>query len=150
MVNTITGRILSIGNVETIPCKNGSEPFKKRSVVLNCTRMDFGKTYENYPSFEFSGKHVDDPTVFKIDDIVTISFAIQGTRYQKDNQPEKFFNTVLGYKIEHYQRGQSQQQNPTKEVTSAVSNAEPSTPKFPPSVDGNGTPVGGENDDLPF
>ena len=150
MANTMTGRILSIGNVETIPSKNGGEPFKKRVVVLNCTRMDFGKTYENYPSFEFSGKHVDDPVDFKIDDIVTISFAIQGTRYQKDNQPEKFFNTVSGYKIEHYQRGQSQQQNPAHAAASAARSAIPPTPKFPPSVDGSGNPVGGDNDDLPF
>lgn len=134
----MTGRVLSIGDVETIPSKNGGEPFKKRVIVLNCTRMDFGKTYENYPSFEFSGKHVDDPANFKVGDIVTISFAIQGTRYQKDNQPEKFFNTVSGYKIEHYQRGQSQQ-HPAQAAPTARSAA--------PVNDG--TQAGGD-DDLPF
>ena len=104
MANTMTGRVLKIGEVEVIPSKSGGEPFKKRTVVLNCTHSDFGRVFENYPSFEFTGKHLDDPTDFKVDDIVTISFALQGTKFQKENQSEKYFNTISGYKIEAYQR----------------------------------------------
>lgn len=101
MANTMTGRVLLIGNTEEIPSKNGGEPFKKRVVVLNCTHSDFGQVYENYPSFEFSGKHVDDPAGFAVGEIVTISFALQGTKYQKSaNDPVKYFNTISGYKIE--------------------------------------------------
>lgn len=106
MVNTMTGRVLSIGNVEEIPSKSGGEPFRKRVVVLNCSRSNFGEVYENYPSFEFSGRHVDDPMAFAIGDICTISFAIQGMKYQKNaNDPVKYFNTISGYKIEAYQKG---------------------------------------------
>ena len=106
MANTMTGRVLLIGNVEEIPSKSGGEPFKKRVVVLNCTHSNFGEVYENYPSFEFSGKHVDDPADFAVGEIVTISFALQGTKYQKSaNDPVKYFNTISGYKIEKYQRG---------------------------------------------
>lgn len=95
MANTMTGRVLSIGNVEEIPSKSGGEPFKKRVVVLNCTHSNFGEVYENYPSFEFSGKHVDDPAAFAVGDIVTISFALQGTKYQKSaDDPVKYFNTI--------------------------------------------------------
>lgn len=79
----MTGRVLLIGNVEEIPSKSGGEPFRKRVVVLNCTHSNFGEMYENYPSFEFSGKHVDDPAGFAVGEIVTISFALQGTKYQK-------------------------------------------------------------------
>lgn len=138
MTNQMSGRILSIGNVETIPSKNGGEPFKKRTVVLNCTHSDFGKVYENYPSFEFSGKHVDDPTDFKVDDIVTISFALQGTRYQKsENEPVKYFNTISGYKIEAYQRvGYTQRQ------------AAASQPPAQPAPPANPAPK--NDDDLPF
>ena len=118
MANTMTGRVLSIGNVEEIPSRNGGESFKKRTVVLNCTRSDFGKVYESYPSFEFTGKHLDDPMNFKVDDIVTISFALQGTKYQKNpDEPVKYFNTISGYKIEAYQsKGNTQQsrQAPTQ------------------------------------
>ena len=111
MANTITGRVLLIGNVEEIPSKSGGEPFRKRVVVLNCTHSNFGEVYENYPSFEFSGKHVDDPADFAVGEIVTISFALQGTKYQKSaNDPVKYFNTISGYKIEKYQRGGQPQQ----------------------------------------
>lgn len=132
MANTMTGRVLLIGNVEEIPSKNGGEPFKKRVVVLNCTHSDFGQVYENYPSFEFSGRHVDDPAEFKVGEIVTISFALQGTKYQKSpNDPVKYFNTISGYKIEKYQRGAQTQQAP------------------PPSQT-QGAQQSGQNDDLPF
>ncbi len=125
-----------IGNTEEIPSKNGGEPFKKRVVVLNCTHSDFGQVYENYPSFEFSGKHVDDPAGFAVGEIVTISFALQGTKYQKSaNDPVKYFNTISGYKIEKYQRGgQTQQQAPQSQQQGAQSPA--SQP--------------GKDDDLPF
>ena len=132
----MTGRVLLIGNTEEIPSKNGGEPFKKRVAVLNCTHSDFGQVYENYPSFEFSGKHVDDPAGFAVGEIVTISFALQGTKYQKSaNDPVKYFNTISGYKIEKYQRGgQTQQQAPQSQQQGAQSPA--SQP--------------GKDDDLPF
>ena len=136
MANTMTGRVLKIGEVEEIPSKSGGEPFKKRTVVLNCTHSDFGRVFENYPSFEFTGKHLDDPTVFKVDDIVTISFALQGTKFQKENQPEKYFNTISGYKIEKYQRSGTQQRQAAP--PQAQTPAQPQTP----------APKG--DDDLPF
>lgn len=132
----MTGRVLLIGNVEEIPSKSGGEPFRKRVVVLNCTHSNFGEMYENYPSFEFSGKHVDDPAGFAVGEIVTISFALQGTKYQKSaNDPVKYFNTISGYKIEKYQRGgQTQQQAQQPQQQGAQSPA--SQP--------------GKDDDLPF
>ena len=125
-----------IGNVEEIPSKSGGEPFKKRVVVLNCTHSNYGDVYENYPSFEFSGKHVDDPADFAVGEIVTISFALQGTKYQKSaNDPVKYFNTISGYKIEKYQRGgQTQQQAPPQQPQRVQSPA----------------PQPGKDDDLPF
>jgi hypothetical protein len=133
----MTGRVLLIGNVEEIPSKSGGEPFKKRVVVLNCTHSNYGDVYENYPSFEFSGRHVDDPAAFAVGEIVTISFALQGTKYQKSaNDPVKYFNTISGYKIEKYQRGgQTQQQAPL--------------PLQPQGVQ-SPAPQPGKDDDLPF
>lgn len=95
---------MSISEVEQIPSKNGGEPFKKRTVVLNCSRSVYGETYENYPSFEFSGKHVDDPIAFCVGDIVDLSFIIQGKKAQKEGQPVRYFNTIAGYTIEPHQR----------------------------------------------
>lgn len=105
MANTITGRIMVIGDLESIPNKSGDKIFNKRILVLNCTRSNFGEVFENFPSFEFAGKHADDPTAFKVGDIVTVSFVVQGNKYKKGNQPEKFFNTIAGYKIEYYRTG---------------------------------------------
>ena len=65
MANTMTGRVLKIGEVEEIPSKNGGESFRKRTVILNCTRSDFGRVFNNFPSFEFTGRHIDDPLGFK-------------------------------------------------------------------------------------
>lgn len=124
MANTMTGRVLKIGEVEVIPSRSGGEPFKKRTVVLNCTHSDFGRVFENYPSFEFTGRHLDDPIDFKIDDIVTISFALQGTKFQKENQPERFFNTISGYKIEPYQRGNGMRR---QAASQAQAKAQPQT-----------------------
>ena len=136
MANTMTGRVLLIGNIEEIPSKSGGEQFKKRVVVLNCTHSNYGDVYENYPSFEFSGKHVDDPAAFAVGEIVTISFALQGTKYQKSaNDPVKYFNTISGYKIEKYQRGsQTKQQAPPPQPQGVQSPA----------------PQPGNVDDLPF
>ena len=133
----MTGRVLLIGNVEEIPSKSGGEPFKKRVVVLNCIHSNYGDVYENYPSFEFSGKYVDDPADFAVGEIVTISFALQGTKYQKSaNDPVKYFNTISGYKIEKYQRGgQTQQQAP---------------PPLQPQGVQSPAPQPGKVDDLPF
>lgn len=133
----MTGRVLLIGNVEEIPSKSGGEPFKKRVVVLYCTHSNYGDVYENYPSFEFSGKHVDDPVAFAVGEIVTISFVLQGTKYQKSaDDPVKYFNTISGYKIEKYQRGgQTQQQAPP--------------PPQPQGVQ-SPAPQPGKDDDLPF
>lgn len=134
MANTMTGRVLKIGEVEVIPSKSGGEPFKKRTVVLNCTRSDFGRVFENYPSFEFTGRHLDDPIAFKVNDIVTISFALQGTKFQKENQPERYFNTISGYKIELYQRGNGTQRQVAHQPQSV---AQPQTQEL-------------QGNDLPF
>lgn len=100
----MTGRILVIGEKESIPSKSSDKTFNKRVLVLNCSRSYYGEDYENYPSFEFTGKHIDDPLAFKVGDIVTVSFVIQGNRYKKGSEPEKYFNTIAGYKIEAYTR----------------------------------------------
>lgn len=140
----MTGRVLLIGNVEEIPSKSGREPFRKRVVVLNCTHSNYGDVYENYPSFEFSGKHVDDPAAFAVGEIVTISFALQGTKYQKSaNDPVKYFNTISGYKIEKCQRGSQTQQQAPPPPKQQVPPPQPQGVQSP-------APQPGNVDDLPF
>lgn len=125
MPNQMTGRILSIGDIEAIPSKVGKEPFRKRTLVLNSSRSVYGETYENYPSFEFSGKHLDDPISFKVGDIVDVCFVIQGKQSQVDNQPVRYFNTIAGYKIELHQRQQAHTQTTLTPQNSLTLDDEP-------------------------
>ena len=138
----MTGRILAIGNVESIPSKKGDKKFTKRTLVLNCTRSNYGEVYENYPSFEFAGRHIDDPVAFKVGDIVTVSFVVQGNKYKKDNQPEKFFNTIAGYKIEPYNRTVTNQSSSSQQTLQ-----QPVTQQNTVQNDDNTVQ---NDDDLPF
>lgn len=115
MANTITGRILIIGDIEEIQSKNGGSVFQKRNIVLNCTRSDFGQVFENYPCFELFGKHLNDTDNFNVNDIVTVSFSIKGTKVVNVDGSEKFFNTVSCYKIEKYKRKDNAKENENKE-----------------------------------
>lgn len=115
MANTITGRIIKIGDIEDIQSKNGGSVFQKRNMVLNCTRSDLGKVFENYPCFELFGKHLNDTDNFNVNDIVTVSFSIKGTKVVNVDGSEKFFNTVSCYKIEKYKRKDDTKENENKE-----------------------------------
>lgn len=113
MANQVIGRIYQIGNTEPIQSKDGNKTFYKRELVLDATRFD-GFTgergFDNFPTFEFSGDRCSELDNFKVGDIVTVSFDLQGTKYEKDGQT-KFFTRVRGYKVERRQVQQPAQQS---------------------------------------
>lgn len=171
MAFQISGIIQHIGNTESIPYQD--KVFKKREIVLDCSyRNQFTGQIEraNYPKFEFTGNHVDDLNGFNMGDIVTVSFSLNGSRSEKDEQV-RYFTNVQGYKIEKYQSRYNQQQG-GNQPTQAVNGNQPtnsqgagqmsaqqaamesaraaSASNFPPAVDANGDPIQGNNDDLPF
>lgn len=170
MAFQISGIIQHIGNTESIPYQD--KVFKKRELVLDCSyRNQFTGQIEraNYPKFEFTGNHVDDLNGFNMGDIVTVSFSLNGSRSEKDEQV-RYFTNVQGYKIEKYQSRYNQQQGGSQ--TAQAANGNQPTPtqgacqsaqqaamksaraasaaNFPPAVDANGNPIQGNNDDLPF
>ena len=112
MANQIIGRVFQIGDTNEIKSKDGSKTYYKRELVLDATRFD-GLTgqrgYDNYPSIEFIGDNCQRLNQFKPGDIVTVSFDLQGTKYEKDGQT-RFFTSVRGYKVELKQSSQPQQQ----------------------------------------
>lgn len=117
MANQIIGRVFQIGDTNEIKSKDGSKTYYKRELVLDATRFD-GLTgqrgYDNYPSIEFSGDNCQMLNQFKPGDIVTVSFDLQGTKYEKDGQT-RFFTSIRGYKVEPkqvYQPAQSQTPQP--------------------------------------
>lgn len=155
MANTITGKILVIGQTEAIPYQD--KTFYKRELVLDASRFDqySGQKFENYPKFEFTGNNCSSLDQFQIGQVVTVSFVLSGRRVEKNGQVS-FFTNVTGYKVEPYVRqNQPQHVAQPQHVEQPVQQAAPSyqpeaAQPFPPAVDENGNPLGSDDGDLPF
>lgn len=159
MANQIIGKVFFIDNVVEIPTKNNGV-FTKRQIVLDASHYDqmTGQKFENYPAFDFVGNRVSELDKFKVGDLVTISFALNGRSFDKDGKTT-YFTSVNGYKIEPYQRQDNryQQTNGTQANTptsasphqaQSVQNSSQQNEPFPPPVDESGSPQ--NEDDLPF
>lgn len=142
MANTITGKIIAISPIETVASTQpGREPFKKRSVYLDCTRYDpytGERGYENTPLLEFGGKAMDKLNELvdkglKKDDIVIISFDIQGTKYTNKENKTQVFTRVRPFDIELFKLKDQQQAAASQQA-----------PEPAPATSQDGT------DDLPF
>lgn len=101
MANQIIGRVFYIGDTNSIKSKDGSKTYYKRELVLDATRYD-GLTgqrgYDNFPSIEFSGDNCQLLDQLKMGDVVTVSFDLQGTKYEKDGQT-RFSRLFVGTKL---------------------------------------------------
>ena len=105
----ITGRVIALSGVQEIPSKEAGKPaMKKRELYLDMTMYDpytgERSERENKPLLEFGGDKVLDKLAalnLQKDDVVTVSFAIQGTPY-KDQQTgkTKVFTAIRCYDIE--------------------------------------------------
>lgn len=139
MANTITGKVIAVSDIQTIASKTpGKEPMRKRSLFMDCTRFDpytgVRDQYENTPLLEFGGKALEAlnnlvAQGLKAGDVVTVSFDIQGSKYEKDGK-QQVFTRVRPYNIE-VRNGQQQSQQ----------TQQPSVPQTAPAAD---------DDDLPF
>lgn len=155
MANQVNGKVLIIENAITIPTKNGNT-FMKRQIVIDASHYDpmTGQKFENYPAFDFVGNRVNELDNFKVGDLVTISFALNGRPFEKDGKTI-YITSVIGYKIEPYQRqnGGYQQNNENSPThvnstsTQNVQNVPQQKDAFPTPVDGGGGVV---DDNLPF
>lgn len=99
MANQMTGRVFILQPTQSIPTKSGNI-FTKREIVLDCTRYDpytGERGFENFPMFEFIGEKANMLDGFKVGDVVTITFDVQG---QKSTTGDRYFNSVRGYRIE--------------------------------------------------
>ena len=105
MANQITGKVIAVSQIETIASKDATkQPMQKRSLYMDCTRYDpytGERGYENTPLLEFGGKALEElvNNGLKKDDIVIISFDIQGTPYEKDGK-KQVFTRVRPYDIQ--------------------------------------------------
>lgn len=109
MANQITGKVIAVSEIQEIASKTpGKEPIKKRSLFMDCTRFDpytgVRDQYENTPLLEFGGKALETlnnlvAQGLKAGDVVTVSFDIQGSKYEKDGKTQ-VFTRVRPYNIE--------------------------------------------------
>lgn len=128
MANTLTGKVIAVSQIETIASKDpNKQPMQKRSLYMDCTRYDpytGERGYENTPLLEFGGKAMEKLNELvnnglKKDDIVVVSFDIQGTPYEKDGK-KQVFTRVRPFDIELYkQKPQQSQEAPAAAPTPA-------------------------------
>ena len=133
MANTLTGKILAIGQTQSIPSKDGSKTFVKREIVIDMTRFDpytGERGFENTPSLEFFGDTCNELNNYRVGQIVTISFDVQGSKYTDRDNQTKIFTRLRPYKIEakqvSHQPAQQMPQYPPQQ---------PMQSPFPPQTD---------------
>ena len=143
----ITGRVIALSAVQEIPSREAGKPaMKKRELYLDMTMYDpytgERSDRENKPLLEFGGDKVLEKLAalnLQKDDVVTVSFAIQGTPY-KDQQTGKMkiFTAIRCYDIDvvrkagqqQAQQVQQQAQQQVQQVAQAL-NAEPADKDLP-------------------
>lgn len=146
MSNQISGRLAAIGQTIQIPSKTGGQPFLKREFLLDATTYDpytgERSQYENILPLEVSGDKCAELDNFRIGDVITVSFALQGREWTNQDGQLKRMVSVRCYKLEA--RPSRQQQEAVQPVQQPT--PQPAYQQFPPQVDANGNP----KDDLPF
>lgn len=151
----VYGRVIAVSKEQTVAsAQAGREPFKKREIYIDCTRFDpfTGKRseYENKPLLEFNG----DKTLAKVnpildtlqkDDVVAISFDLQGRQTTNQQGQKKFFTSIRCYAIEVVRKaGQPAAAAPAAPPAPAPAAQQPApqTDPFPATA--------APYDDLPF
>ena len=148
MANQISGKVLLIENAVDVQTKNNGL-FTKRRIVLDASHYDpmTGQKFENYPAFDFVMRNVPKLDSFKAGDMVTISFALNGRPFEKDEKKD-YFTSVVGYDIVPYQRQNGNFQQPSNSQPATSQGVQNSTNEQSQSQQGN---VASQNeDDLPF
>ena len=109
MANQIAGRVIALSPIKEVASSDPSKgAVKKRELYIDCTRYDpytgERSQYENKPLLEFGGDKVLaklEALNLKPNDIVKVSFDIQGTPYKDKNTGKtRVFTAVRCYDIE--------------------------------------------------
>lgn len=119
----------------------------KREFLLDATTHDpytgERSQYENILPLEVSGDKCAELDQFRVGDVITVSFALQGREWTNQDGQVKRMVSVRCYKLEArrpaHQPAQATVQQPAYQPA-------PEPQPFPPAVDANGNP----EDDLPF
>ena len=100
--NQITGKLIAVSDRQTIPSKDASkQPMVKRQLYMDCTRYDPYTT----PVLEFANKALEKleglmTQGLKKGDIITVSFDIQGNKWQNQDGKTQIITSIRPYDIE--------------------------------------------------
>lgn len=148
MSNQITGRLAYVGQTVQIPSKTGGSPFLKREFLLDATPHDTWtgerSQYENIVPLEVSGEKCAELDNFRVGDVITVSFVLQGREWTNRDGQVKRMVSVRCYKLEA--RKSVQRQQAVQSIQQPTPQPAPSYHQFPPQVDADGN----QKDDLPF
>lgn len=152
MANQITGRVLDIGNSVQIPSKSGGNPLVKREFLLDATPYDpytgERSQYDNILPLELIGDKCAELDHVNINDVVTVSFALQGREWTTQEGQLRRMVSVRCYKVEPRQGGQRAQSAPA--YASAVPPQSSASPWRQPAPQPSPTQQPVHTDDLPF
>lgn len=103
---TISGKVLKVTPVETIPSKNGGNPFVKRTLIIDDSYKDRVQSV----AIDFGGEKADLLTHIVPDMVVTVEAYLNSREYNG-----KYFNSISGSSVtvqngQQPQNGQSMQQ----------------------------------------
>lgn len=109
MANQIVGKVIAISDRQTIASKDPSKQgVTKRQLFMDCTRFDpytGERGFENTPLLEFSHKGLERLEALmqqglKKDDVITVSFDVQGVQYKDQSGRNQVFTSIRPYNIE--------------------------------------------------
>lgn len=151
----ITGRVIALSPVQEIPSREAGKPaMKKRELYLDMTMYDpytgERSDKENKPLLEFGGDKVIEKLAalnLQKDDIVNVSFAIQGTPYKDQKTGKtKVFTAIRCYDIEVVRKA-GQQAAQTAQPTPQPQPAPAPEPTPQPTTQNDN---GSKEEPLPF
>lgn len=157
MSNQISGRVIAVSKVQTVASADPSKaPLKKREIYIDCTRYDpytgERSLYENKPLLEFvSDKILEkvNPVLDSIqkDDIVTISFDLQGRQYKGKDGKTQFTTGIRCYDIVVTRRAGQAVAQPVQAAPQAAAQPQDAAPMAQSPFVGEGEK---KDDGLPF
>lgn len=114
MANEISGKVIAVSGVIEVAAKvAGKEPIKMKQLYLDCTRYDpytgERSEYENTPLLDFKGENMKLLDGIQKGDVVTITFDVNGYKYEKDGKTQ-VFTSIRPYRLTKRVKKEAQQQ----------------------------------------
>lgn len=123
MANIISGKIIGIGETQTIPSTKGGNPLIKRELVLQTLRFnpnDGTPELDEYntPILEVRGQdNCNMLDKFKVGMSVKVAFALEGRKTTNKEGVVRIWNTARAYSIEELRVSLPEQAQPAQTQT---------------------------------